>query len=173
MNHNRVYENLVEHNSDLIGLVAYGLYKEYKREQVIKIKESKKRSPNKIELKQIEDFAINNILQYRNKANELVDLSFEEVIEHYKSSIYEKFYQEYGIGNFKTELELIKKQTKRKFWNELLIVILGNIAWIIILIIISTIVYFNNGGIQKLKEKVIETVSERQIDSINNTKLLK
>lgn len=48
--HNRVFEELVETNEDLIGLVAYSLYKQHKRDWLIRFRETQGISPSSREL---------------------------------------------------------------------------------------------------------------------------
>lgn len=168
MSYNKVFESLVEGDADIVGLIAYGLYKEYKRNQYLVIKSTKKRNPNKTELKQIEDFVLNNINEYKKKANELLDISIEQAIITNKATIYETYFKDYGVRIFEGKLDRFTSRYKPKsFWYDLLMETLGNLAWVIIIFVISVLIYFNNGGIQKLKDKVIEFVKE-PINGKNN-----
>jgi hypothetical protein len=49
-NYNRVYEELVESNDDLVGLVAYSLYKQHKRDWLIKFANTRGSPPGNAEL---------------------------------------------------------------------------------------------------------------------------
>lgn len=74
--YNRVYENLVQSNDDLVGLVAYSLYKQHKRDWLISFEETHGSRPSNAEL---EAFLLGvlvpeQIAKYRQAAAEaLVD----------------------------------------------------------------------------------------------------
>ena len=49
--YNYIYEKLVTANDDVLGLIAYGIYKQHKIEFITKIKEEQHRDPTEEECK--------------------------------------------------------------------------------------------------------------------------
>ncbi|CAL8968545.1 hypothetical protein RHODGE_RHODGE_04595 [Rhodoplanes serenus] len=49
--YNTVYERLVQRDDDLVGLIAYALYKQHKRDWLVEHRERQGRDPNDDELK--------------------------------------------------------------------------------------------------------------------------
>lgn len=54
----------------------------------------------------------------------------------------------------------LEKNTKPKsFWSEILVEISGNIAWLIIVVIITILAYFLNDDVKKLKQKAVDFIN--------------
>lgn len=172
--YSKVLESFVEDDTDISGLIAYGLYKFDKRAQIIRIKNEKNRTPSKQEVKEIETILSSQIDFYKKKANEMLDGTLEYSIERNKEEVFEKYFIQ--TENLKNEifvkyfaskefndlsqvLEKINKNTTPKKWiSEIWIEVQGNIAWTLLLIIISVIAYFSNDDMQNYKDKVIKAL---------------
>lgn len=48
--YNKIYERIVQRDDDLVGLIAYALYKQHKRDWLIGFKKARNASPNDIEV---------------------------------------------------------------------------------------------------------------------------
>lgn len=72
--YNCIYDKLVGTDNDLVGLVAYGLYKKHKIEFITNIKETSNREPTDEECNAffIASTADSQILKYRRDAEDLI-----------------------------------------------------------------------------------------------------
>lgn len=72
--YNFIYEKLVEAEDDLVGLVAYGIYKRHKIEFITEIKETKMRDPNDDECASffVSSTTESQLKKYRNDAEALL-----------------------------------------------------------------------------------------------------
>lgn len=88
---NFIYEKLVQGEDDVVGLLAYGLYKKDKIEHIKRIKDKKGQDPNEEELEHFHESSEAHIENYRTRAiqlsrdflqNVLVDRVAEIEAEH-------------------------------------------------------------------------------------------
>jgi len=72
--YNFIYEKLVHSEDDLVGLVAYGIYKKHKIEVITQIKESEGREPNPDECHSffVSSTTESQLKKYRNDAESLL-----------------------------------------------------------------------------------------------------
>nr|DAZ05552.1 MAG TPA: hypothetical protein [Caudoviricetes sp.] len=92
--YNFIYEQLVKAEDDLLGLVAYGIYKRHKIEFITKIKETKKRDPNDEECESffVSSTTESQLKKYRNDAETLLsdmvmNAAGEEIQEYEKEML--------------------------------------------------------------------------------------
>ncbi len=87
--YNYIYEKLVKTNDDVLGLIAYGIYKQHKIEFITKIKEEQHCDPTQEECNSF--FAASTtesqLLNYRNQAETLLsetvgNIAIEEINHH-------------------------------------------------------------------------------------------
>lgn len=91
---NKVYSKLVEDDTDIVGLIAYGLYKSDKRECVIDHKSKNgDKNPNKDQMIKIENLLSVRLNYYQEKANQLLDTTVEQLITVNKDNIYMNYFK--------------------------------------------------------------------------------
>ena len=170
MPYNTIYESLVQDDTDIVGLIAYSLYKNDKREQIIGFQNRNNgRNPNRTQLNQIELVLANQLDYYTNKANQLLDTTVEELIVSNKDVIYSTHFRSREFESLENKIQEVKNDTSKSIWAELKIEVLGNLAWLIIIILATVIIYFVNDDVKILKEKVvniIENTNQPKKDSI-------
>lgn len=97
--YNFIYEQLVKSEDDLVGLIAYAIYKKHKIEFITRIKDEKGRDPNKKEYKIFFKASTtkSQLIKYRNDAqsilSDVVANTTNEELEHYEREMlagYEK-----------------------------------------------------------------------------------
>jgi hypothetical protein len=165
-NYNKIYETLVGDGKDVVGLVAYSIYKQDKRDQIVEIKGRRAKNPSQSEMAGIERNCSNRIAAYKKAAKEELDALVSGVINDNKEQIFEQYFsKDYShlqeLKNIKTELASVKNNTEpRSFLAEMGIEVAGNIAWSILFILLSIIVYFNNDEIQAYKHKIGRALQE-------------
>lgn len=169
VDYNKVYSSLVQDDADIVGLIAYGLYKNDKRQQIINFKaKNDNRNPNKNQKEQIESVLSARLEYYQEKANQLLDTTVEQLITENKDTIYTTYFKSHEYSLLENKINGIVKNTKPKsLLSELKVEVLGNLAWLIILVIVSILIYFNNDDLKALKQKTINliTETEKQSDS--------
>lgn len=97
--YNSIYEQLVKSEDDLIGLIAYAIYKKHKIEFITSIKEKQGREPTTDECKIFFNASTteSQLAKYRNDAqsilSDVVANTTNEELEHYEQEMladYEK-----------------------------------------------------------------------------------
>lgn len=158
---NKVYSKLVEDHTDIVGLIAYGLYKSDKRQCIIDHKSKNgDKNPTKDQMTKIENLLSVRLDYYQDKANQLLDTTVEQLITLNKDNIYINYFKSEEFEKLENKITELEKNTKPKsFWSELLIEISGNVAWLIIVIIITVFAYFLNDDVKKLKEKAVDFIN--------------
>lgn len=105
--YNFIYEKLVTAEDDVLGLIAYGIYKQHKIEFITKIKEENKREPTQEECNSFfaastTESQLNN---YRNQAEALLSETVANIANE-------------ELGRFEDEMvRNYKKLYSRKFEN--------------------------------------------------------
>lgn len=170
MAYNTVYESLVQDDTDIVGLIAYSLYKNDKREHIIGCTtRNSGKTPTKPQIVQIERVLANQLDYYTEKANQLLDTTVEQLINSNKNKIYVAHFRSLEFELLENKIVDIKKDTSKSIWAELKIEVLGNLAWLLIIIFITILAYFLNDDVKLLKKKVInsiENTKESNKDSI-------
>ncbi len=110
------------------------------------------------QLTHIESVLANQLDYYTEKANQLLDTTVEQLITSNKDEIYVAHFRSLQFELLETQIKDIKKDTSKSIWAELKIEVLGNLAWLLIIIFITIIAYFLNDDVKLLKEKVINSI---------------
>lgn len=162
--YNKVYSSLVQDDADIVGLIAYGLYKNEKRQQIINFKvRNSNKNPNKSQKEQIENLLSSRLEYYQEKANKLLDKTVEQLIKENKDTIYTTYFKSHEYSQLELKINVIEKNTTPKsLLSELKVEILGNLAWLIILVIFSILIYFYNGDLKTLKQKAVNLITETE-----------
>jgi hypothetical protein len=149
--YNQIFEQLVEDDGNLIGLIAYGLYKNEKRKEIIKIKETGK-NPTKRQINRIESVLSNQLELFTEQANDLLDATFELIILENKESIYcEHFLQD--------DVEKLSKRAS--IWTRLWESLFFRLIWIVLIGLIGYAIYSNSDSLKSFGEKINNTFTEQ------------
>lgn len=160
-NYNQIFENLVEDEGNLIGLIAYGLYKQEKRKEVVKIKQTGK-NPTKAQIRRIESVLSNQLEMFREQANELLDVTFEYLIEENKENIYCQHY-------LHSDFEKLAKRPS--IWNRLWESLLFRLVWIVLIGMIGYAIYVNSSTLKEFGKKINDTFTEKSIEKKTDSTL--
>ena len=81
--YNTVYEKLVQRDDDLIGLIAYALYKQHKRDWLIAYRQREGREPSAAELSAylMSQQLDRTVLMYRERAEAVLNQFGEQIID--------------------------------------------------------------------------------------------
>ena len=167
--YNKVYGLLVQDDTDILGLIAYGLYKNEKRQKILKYKTNNGgRNPTKMQVEKIADDLTDRLRYYQEKANQLLDVTVEELIVVKKDTLYASHFKSVEMTAIEQQFASINNNTKPKsLFAELKIEVLGNIAWLFIIIIITVMAYFMSNDVRILKQNVVRFIENTErADSI-------
>lgn len=152
--YNFIYQRLIESNDDLVGLVAYGLYKRHKIEFITKIKEKEERDPSDEECNAffISSTTDSQIAKYRADAESLVS---EMVMNVTGEEIQQ--YEKEMLRDYQNKIkEVLPSNTKSVFLS-----IAGAFAFSII----AGLFYFIGGTSEKVTQentlKVLELLQQK------------
>ena len=115
--YNYIYSKLVEGETDLIGLVAYGLYKNNKIEYLQNFKKKNNREPFEEELDQFNELSCtesslqNYVRIAETNINDLMNETIYQEVERQKSDFYNNQTEE--IKNIVKELKLLPLATPK------------------------------------------------------------
>lgn len=124
-NYNAVYENLVKDENDLVGKLAYCIYKERKREFIVDHEQKNNgRTPS------------------RNQIHTWVTSSAKPHLEMYKKEAVELVndFVQLAVDKHRNEIELNVRRETRQLWPSVWHNILANFFWTIIIAFIIPIV---------------------------------
>lgn len=115
--YNHIYKKLVEDENDLIGHIAYSIYKANKIEFIEKFKEEHGKLPSEDEIKPFHDFSCteSTISLYKMKSEAIVYDFIEEVQNGYKKDMEEDY-----IHKQNQHLAGIIEPLKPKWWKQFL-----------------------------------------------------
>ena len=135
-----IFRRLVKSSDDLVGLIAYGIYKQSKRDWIIQYKEKHKRRPNSDAMNDYHDhFTDTDLDRFRNEAEGMM-VAFSDVIVADKRPYIEKEIRELEFSALKRDIQVeIKNSTKLST-----AILASVIAWFISLAIIALVVVVMN-----------------------------
>lgn len=117
MQYNFIYSKLVSSEDDLVGLIAYGIYKKHKIEFISKIKDETGREPNEEECRSF--FAASNtssqLRNYRSQAEDMLSEVMGNIAREEISS-----FEEEMLRNYRQEISSCIPSDKKTFWLSLL-----------------------------------------------------
>ena len=137
-NYNCIYKQLVEDKDDIVGHIAYSLYKQDKVEYINRFKEENGREPGEDELKPFHDASCldGSIERYKESAINLLGSFLDETLSqtaHQLETEYEK------------HLEDVIKPLKTKWWEAIIQSVIGAFVFAILLAAF-VFIYQNNGS---------------------------
>jgi hypothetical protein len=154
-----VYAKLVENKSDILGIIAYSLYKRQKIEYLSNIKDVEGRNATQEELKSFLSLT-NSPIQlefYKDQAAELGGIFVDEMLSEHIESM---------DRDFSSRVHAELSGLKNNFWSGVAQSLVGSVLFILF---VGTIVFFSwslNQGV----ENAIESIFNIKIDHpITNT----
>lgn len=165
--YNFIYEKLVTTEDDVVGLIAYGIYKKHKIEFITKIKEEQRREPSEEECRSFFAASTTNsqLENYRSQAetmlSETVGNIANEELAHYEAEM---------LRNYKKDISSCIPSN----WKTFGVSILAGVVSTILFSVIAGIFYFigetsdrtNRIKTQELMKTMQEEVSPVPSDSI-------
>jgi hypothetical protein len=158
-NYNYIYSKLVEEDSDLIGHIAYSLYKKSKIEYIEK-KKSDGEALTDTELIPFNDFSSSesSIESYRIKAELIVQGFIENVLDEELKS-----YKEQAVNQQSDILKSIIKPLTSGFWSSVWAGLLSAFIFALLLAAIAFIIQYSGSSISVNVEKPkTETTSPKE-----------
>lgn len=128
--YNNIYTRLVEDEYDLIGLIAYGLYKQHKIEFIKSFcQEHPGQEPTEDDCMAfaITTCAESQIKQYRESAEKLLQ---QITLEAAKEEI--KVFEDEMLRNYQTEIRDAVKEVQPKWWHSVMWSLLASIVFAIL-----------------------------------------
>ncbi|WP_298313564.1 hypothetical protein [uncultured Aquimarina sp.] len=152
--YNKIFENLVEDEGNLIGLIAYSLYKQEKRKEIVKIANGGKK-PTKTQIKRIESVLSNQLEGFKEQANILLDTTFEYLVSENLDNIYSEYFLTKDID---------KLSKRDSLWTKLWQSVFFRICWVFLIAIISIILYYNIDSLKAVGENFHKTFVENKAE---------
>jgi hypothetical protein len=143
-NYNFIYSKLVKNDSDLIGHIAYSLYKKSKVEYIEKQKESGN-SPTDSDLVPFNDFSStdSSLEGYRLKAEVILQGFIENVLEEELES-----YKKQVISNQTDILKEVIKPLVTPLWKNILIGVISSFVFAVISVTFYFVITYGNYSIK-------------------------
>lgn len=170
--YSKAYEDFVGDGSDVVGLVAYSLYKHEKRRRVVKIKKDSGKRPSLTQLRDIEDICLGMKEHFITKANLEMNKFLDRMISVNKEEIFKTYFiEEYNSFGLLSQINTNTTPGKPKsIWADLKIEVLGNIAWAGLLILATLLGAYYSGSVRELKQKIITLLEEPPQELPKDTK---
>lgn len=161
-NYNFIYSKLVEKDSDLIGHIAYSLYKKSKIEYIETQKQAGK-TPTDVELIPFNDFSSteSSLESYRLKAELIIQGFIENALEEELES-----FKEQVVNNQIEILGEVVQPLVTPTWKNILIGVAGSFVFALISVAFYFIITYGNYSIKIKVEHPTESVKN---DTLKNT----
>jgi len=147
--YNQAYETLVGADDDLVGMLAYALYKRSKRHWVIRHRQTYGREPSGEEYRTFVDAQLDpdSVKRLRDDATSLLYSYAESVVESYSPQIRQEALGEDAVRRAEEAHTALKDTlgtiaSKDTFWKNLAISALGAFLYSVILALIAIILHF-------------------------------
>ena len=163
--YNFIYSKLVQSDDDLVGLVAYGIYKQHKIAFINDFKEKHKKEPNdsEYEIFFITSTTIDQLKKYRDQAetliSEIVSNTMLEEIKNFESDM---------LNNYEEKIESAVKKNVPSNTKSLIIGIIGSIVGAIILTAMMVGFYFVGNTVDTNKMKDVRQFIETHTKNTQN-----
>lgn len=164
--YNFIYEKLVSADDDLVGLIAYGIYKKHKIEFITKIKEEQGREPTDAECNSF--FAASTtesqLQNYRSQAetmlSEMVGNIANEELKHYEDEM---------LRNYKKEITSCLPSNGKTFWTSICAGVISTLLFTVIAGVFYFIGETSDRSTRNKTKELMETVHDVPRDSISKT----
>lgn len=157
-NYNFIYSKLVEKDSDLIGHIAYSLYKKSKIEYIETQKVAGK-TPTDTELVPFNEFSSteSSLESYKLKATLIVQGFIESALAEELES-----YKEQAVNNQINILSEVIKPLVTPTWKNVLIGVVSSFVFALITIVFYFIITYGNYSIKVKVEQPTETTKPKK-----------
>lgn len=162
--YNFIYEKLVTAEDDVLGLIAYGIYKQHKIEFITKIKEENKREPTQEECNSFfaastTESQLNN---YRNQAEALLSETVANIANEELGR-----YEDEMVRNYKKEI----RDCIPGNWKTFFVSVGAGVVSAFLFAIIAGVFYFigetSDKSNRELTKELMERVHTTDSDSIS------
>lgn len=165
--YNYIYSKLVSGRDDVVGMLAYSIYKQHKIEFIEDFKKSKNgTAPTDSD---IENFIMSSVTpsqldKYRESAVTILSETVADAVQDELSNI------DY---DFKKSMEPVVKKHTYSAGKTILLNVIGSFVFSIILVIIFLLGYTTESGLRNKTKAVIETIREVQNEQAGDSTQVK
>ena len=170
-NYNYIYTKLVDGENDLIGHIAYSIYKSNKIEYIEKFKKDHGGvSPTDEELKPFHDMSCteSSISLYKMKSESIVYDFIEEVQNGYKKDMEEDYIHKQN-QHLESIIEPLKPKKGKQFFHSFIASLIGAFVFAIIVAAFNFIKSNNSNDASVMLGNSIEQMIEPQATSPNDS----
>lgn len=156
--YNYIYGKLVSDPEDVIGLLAYSIYKQHKIEFIEDFKKKKGSAPTDAD---IENFIMSSVTQsqlekYRESANTILSETVADAVQDEMGRM---------SLDFQNVIEPVVKKHSSSWFKTVLLNVIGSFVFSIILVIIFLLGYTTESSLRNKTKVVVETIQGIQTDS--------
>lgn len=157
--YNYIYSQLVSNPEDVIGLLAYSIYKQHKIEFIEDFKKKKGSTPTDAD---IENFILSSVTpsqleKYKESANTILSETVADAVQDEMGRM---------SFDFQNAIEPVVKKHSSSWIKTVLLNVLGSFFFSIILVIVFLFGYTTENSLRNKTKAVIETIQGVQTDSI-------
>ena len=162
--YNFIYEKLVSAEDDLVGLIAYGIYKKHKIEFITKIKDEYKRDPTEEECKSFSAASTteSQLKNYRGQAETLLS----EMVGNIANEELTR-YEDEMLRNYKKEISACLPSNKRTFWLSIIAGIISTLLFSVIAGIFYFVGETSDRSTRHKTKELMELVHEVSPDTLS------
>lgn len=181
-NYNFIYEKLVKSEDDLVGLIAYAIYKKHKIEFITRIKEEEGREPSQEECTAFFKASTTDsqLTKYINDATSIlsdvvVNTTKEELeryeremLADYEESIRKEIesFERSMLDKYKIGIKEALPSNKKNFWLSFLAGILSAFVFSLIAALFFILGETSEQATRNRAKQIIELITEQHTDSI-------
>jgi hypothetical protein len=138
--YSEIYEKLVQSDDDdLVGLIAYSLYKQSKREWLVRYEREHRRHPTDGEERIfVSAFTANELKRLREQATNMLSAYAAYVIEQERPGLVEQARQDHLI--VLVDERLVEMRAQGRWWRQMVAGVLGAFAYSVLLLILLLII---------------------------------
>ena len=164
--YNYIYSQLVKDQNDVVGMLAYSIYKQHKIEFIEDFKKKKNAAPTDSD---IENFIMSSVTpsqleKYRESANAVLSEIVARSVQTELMSV------DYDVQK---ALEPVIKKHSCSSVKTIFLNIAASFIFSILLVIIFILGYTTESGLRKKTKAVIETIQDVQIEQISDSTQIK
>lgn len=164
--YNYIYSKLVSSPEDVIGLLAYSIYKQHKIEFIEDFKKKKGSAPTDAD---IENFIMSSVTQsqlekYKESANAILSETVADAVQDEMERM---------SFDFQNAIEPVVKKHSYSWFKTISLNIVGSFVFSVLLVIFFLFGYTTESGLRKKTKAVIETVLDAQTVQISDSTQIK
>lgn len=162
--YNFIYEKLVSTEDDLVGLIAYGIYKKHKIEFITKIKDEYNREPTEEECKSFSAASTteSQLKNYRGQAETLLS----EMVGNIANEELRR-YEDEMLRSYKREITACLPSNKRSFGLSIVAGVLSTLLFTVIAGIFYFVGETSDRSTRNKTKELMELVHEVSSDTLS------